>query len=86
MMWRPIARSGASICSMNPAADDRLVLGLHRLADRLEVLVERLVVLVGLEQRDDPGRRRVHEGAGYRLALDRVRQAGEVALDGSRCS
>ena len=55
MMWRPMARSGASICSSTPDCDDALVLELHRLADRLEVLVERVVVLVGLKQGDDPG-------------------------------
>ena len=37
-VWRPIARSGASICSRS-RRHDRLVLGPHRLGDRVEVLV-----------------------------------------------
>ena len=55
--------------------DDALVLGLHRVRERVEVLVERLVVLVGLEERDDAGRRRVHEAAGPRPRRRR-RRAG----------
>ena len=60
--------------------DDRLVLGLHRLADRLEILVERVVILVGLEQRDDPGGRCVHERIRHRLIGDRRAQMGEISL------
>ena len=63
---------------------DRLVLHLHRLADRLQVLLQRAVVLVGLKQRDDPGRGRVHERAGDRLAFDRRLQPREVALAAAR--
>jgi len=59
---------------------DALVLDLHRVGDRLEVLVGRRVELVGLEERDDPRRRGVHERADHRLAGDRLLQAGEVAL------
>jgi hypothetical protein len=60
--------------------DDALVLGLHRLGDGVEVLVGRVVVLVGLEEGDDARRRGVHEGAGHGLALGRVAQVLEVAL------
>lgn len=59
---------------------DRLVFGLHRLADGVQVLVQARVVLVGLEQGDDPGRGCVHERAGHRLALGRAREPGEVGL------
>ena len=79
MMWRPMARSGASIWRYSPAVDDRLVLGLHRVRERFEVLVARLVVLVRLEERDDARRRGVHEPAGDVGALERVREDGEVA-------
>ena len=41
----------------------------------------RVVVLVGLEEGDDARRRGVHEGAGDGLALDRVAQVLEVALE-----
>jgi len=68
-----MARSGASDLKLQAGGDDRLVLDLHRLADRLEVIVQARVVLVGLEQRDDPGGRRVHERGLDGLALDRTR-------------
>ena len=47
---------------------DRLVLVAHRGAERGEVLVGRGVVLVGQEQCDYPGRRRVHERARHGVA------------------
>jgi hypothetical protein len=60
---------------------DGLVLGLHRVRERLEVLVARGVVLVRLEQRDDPGRWGVHEPAADVGALECIREGGEVALE-----
>ena len=41
----------------------------------------RVVVLVGLEQRDDARGGRVHERAGDGLALDPARQPGQVGVD-----
>ena len=64
---------------VQPGRDDRLVLGLHRVRERFEVLVARVVVLVRLEERDDAGRRGVHEPAGDVRALECVREDGEVA-------
>ena len=60
-MCRSSARSGASICSRKPCFDDRLVLDLQCAAERREIGVERVVVLVLAGQRDDAGRGRAHE-------------------------
>jgi hypothetical protein len=49
--------------------DDRLVLGPHRLGERLEIGRVGGVVVVRLEQGDHPGRRRVHERLGGCFAL-----------------
>ena len=75
----PHGEVGRVDLEVQPGLDDRLVLGLHRVRERFEVLVARLVVLVRLEERDDPRRRGVHETAGDVGALERVREDGEVA-------
>ena len=62
MVCRPMPRSGASICTRNPAATMRLVFDAQRLGHGLEVFVGRLVEVVGLEQRDHAGRGGIEEG------------------------
>ena len=57
---------------------DRLVLWLHHLAEHVEVGVLARVVLVGLEERDDAGRRRVHEALDSAGRLQRRGHVGEV--------
>ena len=76
-----MARSGRIDLQLHARGHDRFVLDLHRLPDRLQVLVERRVVLVGLKQGDDPRGGRIHECAGDRLAVDGGRQPRQVALD-----
>ncbi len=75
----PHGEVGRVDLEVQPGRDDRLVLGLHRVRERFEVLVPRAVVLVRLEEGDDPRRRRVHETAGDVGALECVREDGEVA-------
>ena len=59
--------------------DNGLVLGSHRLGQRVEVRLVVAVVGVGLEQRDDTGRRGVHEGVVRAVCVDRGGEVGDVA-------
>ena len=65
-------RSGQSICSCSPALGDRLVLALHRVRDRVQVLLARRVVVVAEEERDHAGRGGVHERGVAVGGLDQV--------------
>ena len=56
-MWRPMPRSGQSICSTRPAVGDRLVLVRIASAIGVEVLLARGVVVVAEEERDHARRR-----------------------------
>ena len=60
------------------AGGDRLVLDAHRLGQRLQVGVLRRVEVVRLEQRDDPGRGRVHERLDRPALAHRATQVVEI--------
>ena len=79
-MVRSIARSGASICRIEPGLVHRPVLLAHLARDRVEIGLVRVVVRVQHRGRDDAGRRRGHEPLGERaeLAGDLVEARGLV--------
>ena len=63
-LLRQEPRSGQSICSTKPGIDDRAVLGLHDVGERLHIGVLGRIVQVDDEARQDAGRRRRHERVG----------------------
>ena len=74
---------GAVELEREAGGDDRLVLRLHRLADRLDVLLVGREVVVALEGGDETWRGGVEEGVGRAAAGGGHRrvQVGEVGLE-----